>query len=327
MQVVEANGSKSRPQQIGIGVVQGGVLSPTMFNIFINAMFDLQLHGTVQMYADDTVMKYYATTLDELFVMINEDMAQLRSWLEANMLSLNVEKTNLIIFERRNDVRLSDHHVVSYGGEIVQRVDSVKYLGLYLDSKINFAGHIQNIRKKILPIMFALRRTRHLITRETAIAIYYAYVFSRFSYLNPIWNVATDNLIGMLSVLQNRILKIIECRPPRFPTVLLYDVNLIPLRVINQYELLLWLFKIVRRRVCHDFSLVRAAETHRYPTRRNEDFLVPNFRTDWGRNCVLVDGMMKFNDLPDLIRSEQSISRFKVQLRTHLMSKYLEGTL
>jgi hypothetical protein len=65
--------------------------------------------------------------------------------------------------------------------------------------------------------MFALRRSRHLITHGTAMSIYYIYVFFRnYRILNPIWNVAANGLINMLADLRNKILKIIKCKPPRF---------------------------------------------------------------------------------------------------------------
>jgi hypothetical protein len=56
-------------------------------------MFGLGLNGFIQMYADDIVIKYSASSLDELLRMINEDMLPLRTWLSSNMLALNVEKT------------------------------------------------------------------------------------------------------------------------------------------------------------------------------------------------------------------------------------------
>jgi hypothetical protein len=123
--------------------------------------------------------------------------------------------------------------------------------------------------------MFALR-TLHLFTFNTAMSIYYAYVFSQLSYLNHIWNVATVAMMNMLEVLQKRVLKIIRCKPLRFPTIFLYDLGVIPLKVINQNELLFWLYKIV----CHHFQLVRVAETHRYPKRTNNDFGISSFRNN-----------------------------------------------
>jgi hypothetical protein len=65
-------------------VVQGGVLFPTLFNIFVNFMFDIQLNGIIQMYADDTIIKYSASSLDELFDMINADMIRLKIWFDAS---------------------------------------------------------------------------------------------------------------------------------------------------------------------------------------------------------------------------------------------------
>jgi hypothetical protein len=106
LQIVQTNGSKSKPCRIKTGVVQGGVLSPTLFNIFVNSMFDIQLNGIIQMNAHDTVIKYSASSLDELFDIINKDMTRLKSWFDANLMALNVDKTNFVIFERRRDVFL-----------------------------------------------------------------------------------------------------------------------------------------------------------------------------------------------------------------------------
>jgi hypothetical protein len=39
-------------------------------------------------------------------------------------------------------------------------------------------------------------------------------------------------------------------------------MGVIPLKVVNQYELLLWLYKIVKNKVCHHFQLVKVAETY-----------------------------------------------------------------
>jgi hypothetical protein len=101
----------------------------------------------------------------------------------------------------------------------------------------------------------------------------------------------------------------------------LYDVDVIPLKVINQYELLLWLYKIVNKKVCHDFQLIRVAEMHRYPMRSSNNFVVSNFKTNWGRDSMLIDGLIKFNNLPDFVGVQESILRFKVELKRHLLSK------
>jgi hypothetical protein len=99
------------------------------------------------------------------------------------------------------------------------------------------------------------------------------------------------------------------------------------INLINQYELLLWLYKIVNNNFCHDFQLIRVAETHRYPTRSNDKLFGSNFRTNWERDSILIDGLIKFNNLLDIVRNQASISCFKIELKRHLLSKYLERTL
>jgi hypothetical protein len=83
--------------------------------------FSLGLNGIIQIYADETLIKYSASSLDKLFRMINEDMVLLQTWFSANMLALNVEKTNFVLFERRPAILLPDNHVLRYGDGIVQK--------------------------------------------------------------------------------------------------------------------------------------------------------------------------------------------------------------
>jgi hypothetical protein len=116
-----------------------------------------------------------------------------------------------------------------------------------------------------------------------------------------------DQCVGSAS--EQSVLEIIRCKSIRFPTISLYDLGVIPLKVINQYELLFWFYKIVKNKICHHFQFVRVAQNLRYPTRTNNDFVISSFRTNWGRNCILIDGLTKFNDFPDSLRHLKPISR------------------
>jgi hypothetical protein len=66
--MIQINGQESEPGVVKMGVVQGGVLSTTLFNIYVNDMFGFGLNGIIQM---------CASSLDEFFKMINEDLANL----------------------------------------------------------------------------------------------------------------------------------------------------------------------------------------------------------------------------------------------------------
>jgi hypothetical protein len=115
-QMVQINGQESEPGVVKMGVVQAGVFSPTLFNIF--NMFSLELNGIIQMYA---VIKYRASSLDELFRMINEDMvfSYEPGLVQKTCWALNVEKTSLVLFEQRSAICLSDNHVECYEDGVV----------------------------------------------------------------------------------------------------------------------------------------------------------------------------------------------------------------
>jgi hypothetical protein len=193
---------------------------------------------------------------------------------------------------------------------------------LHLDSFMKFDQHIDNLRKKITPILFALRRTRQYITYEAAMAIYFSHIFSRLTYLNPIWNGATIVLMKKLSVLQNKALKIINFKPSDYSTKLLYTPKILPITVLSKYELGILIFKLMHGMVRNSFNFTRAHEIHEYQTRNRDNFVIRTARTEVGRNAIITKGLAIFNGLPNEIREERVMSKFKNLLKNHFYNIY-----
>jgi hypothetical protein len=321
-QRVWINDKKSDLRYIERGVIQGAIPSPTFFIFFINDVFNLKLKGTIQVYADDIAIKYNCNSVDELFVSMKHDLELIHEWLEKNMLKLNVSKTNYMIFETRRNLSLQPHHKLEFNGQLIERAYSVTYLGLHLDSHMRFDIHIDHLRKKITPILFALRRTRHLITHKAAMAVYYAHIYSRLTYLNPIWNGASLDHMKKLSVLQNKALKIINFKPMRYPTKLLYSPKIIPVSVICKFELGLLTFKLINGSTRNDFTYRRTHEIHEYGTRSRNNFYVQTARTEVGRDSIFFKGIAIFDGLPNEIREETVMSKFKTALKSHFFNIY-----
>ena len=94
------------------------------------------------LYADDTCVLLNGKHLDELIVLINKELNLLFTWLQANKLSLNGQKTYYIIFHRAR-IKLTDYSSnLVMGDSIITATYEIKYLGVIIDNKITWIYHI-----------------------------------------------------------------------------------------------------------------------------------------------------------------------------------------
>ena len=107
-QFVSVNGHDSNPPPVLYGVTQGSVLIPLLFLIYINDLNQAIKFCKVHHFADDTNL-HFGKSMIKLNKYVNLDMKNLTDWLNANKISLNVQKTELVIFK---------HQRKKLGGEI-----------------------------------------------------------------------------------------------------------------------------------------------------------------------------------------------------------------
>ena len=112
---------------------------------------------------------------------MNKELSNIHTWLCANKLSINIEKSNFILFRpvQKNiihDIKLQ------IGGIKFKRVYSVRYLGVYIDSHLNWKSHIDYIGKKIKRSIGILSKIRYFTDINTLIKLYYALIYPFITY-------------------------------------------------------------------------------------------------------------------------------------------------
>ena len=98
-QFVSITGFESSTSSITCGVLKGFVLGPLLFLIYINDLHVPIKHCKVHHFANDTNLLIINKSLKRLNKLLNIDLKNLTNWLNANKISLNVSKTELIIFK------------------------------------------------------------------------------------------------------------------------------------------------------------------------------------------------------------------------------------
>ena len=101
-QYVYINGETSQLKDITCGVSQGSVLGPLLFLIYINDLPNISDVLQFFLFADNTNIYYEAESPEKLELVINKELKKLQAWLVVNRLSLNIDKTNFIVFHPYN---------------------------------------------------------------------------------------------------------------------------------------------------------------------------------------------------------------------------------
>ena len=116
-QYVSVNGSNSKFLTITCGVPQGSVLGPLLFFIYINDLANTSEKLKFYLFADDTNIYFESSALSNLIKIVNRELRSVKKWLDANKLSLNIDKTNYVIFHY-SSVKVPSDAVINIGEKV-----------------------------------------------------------------------------------------------------------------------------------------------------------------------------------------------------------------
>ena len=150
-QFVNFNNCDSEILNVSCGVPQDSILGPKLFITYINDICKVSKVFKFILFADDTNILCCDRDLNELVRMINNGLEQLQVWFSVNRLSLNVTKTNYMIFGNR---KLTGDISVKINKEIINRVNATKCLGVMIDDKLKWKNHILSVRSKLSELCY-----------------------------------------------------------------------------------------------------------------------------------------------------------------------------
>ena len=131
LQHVTVSGVRGNNKFVRCGVPQGSVLGPLLFLLYVNDLPNLVLKGKPRLFADDTAISYSGTSPNQVTEFMREDMELVMSYLDNNLLSLNLGKTKLMLFRYPKRV-LPPHPVLTVRNVIIEEVTCYKYLGVHI---------------------------------------------------------------------------------------------------------------------------------------------------------------------------------------------------
>ena len=130
------------------------------------------------MYADDTILLLSTDNLDTLFSHINQELIHIAAWLYDNRLSINLAKTNYLLFTKS----AADNYNITLNDYILERKSNTKFLGIIIDDKLLWCDHINSLVVKLSHDVALLTLGSYSLPQSYLLTLYYAFFYSHSTY-------------------------------------------------------------------------------------------------------------------------------------------------
>ena len=221
------------------GCPQGGVLSPLMWSLVVDSLIKrlkkAGLHVTA--YTDDLAISTMGNYASICCQKINKALKIVETWCNETGLYVNPEKTELVRFTKRTKKDLKMCKIKLFGEEL-KLTRSVKYLGIYLDTKLSMLEHINQTYKKGIKSLWA---TKSMIAKTWGLSpkmmlwVYKQIIIPRITYGSlTTWKAINDkkSYFNMLNKIQRMALLMVTGAMRTTPTTALEVItNTIPIDV------------------------------------------------------------------------------------------------
>lgn len=208
-QFVHIAGKNSKQEQVKHGVPQGSVLGPLLFLIYINDLPASLRSCLPFIFADDTALLYIQRHPKALQKRINIDMKLLLKWLKANKISLNVAKTEIILFKHKLKKVNFDFKIKLDGKRLIFQ-EYVNYLGVLIDKQLSWSYHQERVATSLRQTNGVLSRIRYYLpSRDLRKNVYFALFHSKLMYAIQVWGQSLT-IISRLALLQKSAIRLIS---------------------------------------------------------------------------------------------------------------------
>lgn len=317
---VKLGSTRSREFLITSGVPQGSVLGPLLFVLFLNDIH-VTFASKLLFFADDLKIYRQITSSADCYA-LQADMEELLRWCISNGMEINVSKTKVITFTRRQSCILFDYKSNS---TLLNRVDSIQDLGVVFDSKLKFNEHVSHSTAKAFAVLGFIKRSTTFFTDIYALkSLYCSLVRSILEYAVPVWAPYHSTLSSKIERVQKCFVRYgLRLLPWRNPNSLpdytercrLIDLELLSSRRVKLQRL--FIFDVLMSNIDCPELLQLININVPYRRLRNHQFIsLPRSRTTYGYYNPFLTCMREFNNVSEAFDFNISKTIFKHRLRT-----------
>lgn len=305
----------SETYQSLMGVPQGGILAATLFILYINSIQNIKLNGRCYLYADDIALVYCEDSVQQIQDNANTDLVNLNNFMNSHKLIVNTDKTKIMF------IKIPDHqqYSIKYNNENLQHIEQFKYLGIIIDSQLNWKPQINQLKSKLSSIAGIFRKISSITPANIHNTIYYSLFHTHLLYGCTVWNSATTNQINELQVIQNNAIRNLYNIPRRTRISTIYEQTKLPtLKIIIKQQQCIQIHNIINSNIHNNTTIMQNNSIHNYNTRNNNLIYRQITKTKkFGVNAAINSATDTYNKIPLSLKNINNSNTFKTKIKKH----------
>ena len=325
-QFVYVNGCTSSRAQLTYGVPQGSILGPLLFLVYINDLATVSSTMLPILFADDTNLILTHSHFDSLISEANSGIIKFSEWFQINKLTLNVKKTNFIIFTGKNKKYCKSSAKITIGDNDIIQVSSTKFLGVLIDERLSWSEHIKLVNNKVLKSIGIIRKIRDFISQEVLNILYYSLIHPHLSYGNIVWASTYPSNLQKLLIAQKKFVRLATFSNYLSPSAPLFkNLQIMSVYDINILQSCVFTYKYIQLshllpKSFHEFFTVNS-QVHSYNTRQTDKLHPPFCRTTHTQFSFAHRGSILWNSHLHVVKLSSSLNTFKLRLKAYLLNQ------
>ena len=323
-QFVEYNNHNSMSLDMTCGVPQGSVLGPLLFIIYTNDLPNCLNSSRCILFADDTTIYISSKDINNLFITMNSDLECISDWFKANKLSLNVSKTNYILFTKSNNLN-NNTQLLKLGNNDIKEVTNTKFVGIIVDDNLDWQEHIKHVSFKLSSGLYALNSVKHLVNITNMKSLYYTLIHHHLQYGNILWGSAPKTYTKRIEILQKKAIRAIANSEYNAHTTPLFKQFCIPKwSDIHNIQLGQLMYSVANHIAPKPLVSMFLPNTHVHvhATRQLFDFHIPVTRMEYIRRSFMHSGPKLWLEIPVNIKHVKTSKLFNRHLKSFYVQRY-----
>lgn len=324
-QFVHYNDSDSEYREVKCGVPQGSILGPLFFLVYINDLLFLNNSMHFVMFADDTTIIMTDKNINTLQQRINLEMEKVSEWFKANQLSLNKNKSHVMLFTNQKKTNNHNNFIVNIDNIPLRLTDQTTFLGVVLDCRLKWDIHVDKIASKVSKFIGIIKKVKSKLNFSSLLTLYNSFVNVHLSYCIAVWGSTAHVYLEKLFKLQKRALRHVFNVHYREHTAPLF----LQAKVLNVYEMYsynvcIFMYRVFKNNALPSITNCFQIRQHMVDVniRNLNVFHLKYCRTETRKKNIFYVGPSKFNMLTrqfPYVSQINSLLLFKKKLKSFIL--------